>query len=55
MRTLIVCWSDGTTDRYRVFEAYGEAEAFYNELLQQEDLYSASICKIIKSTDYVET
>ena len=39
---------------WQSFETLQEAEAVYNNLLNREDLYTASICKTVKSTDYKE-
>jgi hypothetical protein len=55
----IVCWCTLTEDFYEVFidstsqENLVNAERRYNEVLKTEqDLYSANLCKVIKSTDY---
>jgi len=39
---------------WKAYETLQEAEAVYNNLLNREDLYTASICKTVKSTDYFE-
>ena len=39
-------------DEWWAKESYEEAEAFYNYLIEGPNLYSASICAVIKSTDY---
>ena len=37
---------------WKAYETLQEAEAVYNNLINREDLYTASICKPVKSTDY---
>ena len=37
---------------YDCFETLKETKAFYKTLLERRDTYSASITKILKSTDY---
>lgn len=39
-------------DQWKVFEDFKEAESFYENLLQKDDTYTASITRILKSTDY---
>ena len=39
-------------DDWWAIESYKEAEAFYSYLIEGPNLYSASICAVIKSTDY---
>lgn len=39
-------------DHYEVFENPESAEKRYQEVIQQSDTYSASICVPVKSTDY---
>jgi hypothetical protein len=41
-----------TSDHYEVFEKHKEAKERYEELLEEEWLHSASIARIIESTDY---
>ena len=55
----LVCWCTEEEDHYDVFidstseENLANAERRYNEVLETEiDLYSANICKVVKSTDY---
>ncbi|MFN9291277.1 MAG: hypothetical protein ACK6EB_24660 [Planctomyces sp.] len=43
---------EDTTDHWEVCASMAEAERLYAEVLCREDLYSASICEVIKSTDY---
>jgi hypothetical protein len=63
--SFIVCYTiehdenlaDGRTDHYTVFlagdgEAREKAQFLYDNLLLRDNLYSASITKIVKSTDY---
>ncbi len=44
------------TDHYRAFVYHDNnlklANELYNELLNQENVYSVNVCQIIKSTDY---
>ena len=42
----------GNSDHWRPFEYWGAAERFYENLLQEDDTYTASITRILKSTDY---
>ena len=37
---------------WKAYETLQEAEAVYNNLINRKDLYTASICKPIQSTDY---
>ena len=39
---------------WKAYETLQEAEVVYNNLLNRKDLYTASICKTVKSTDYFE-
>ena len=39
-------------DRHWHFTSYKEAEMDYMDALQDDDLYSASIVQVLKSTDY---
>lgn len=55
----LVCWCTLSEDHYESFidstseENLANAERRYNELLETEqDLYSANLCKVVKSTDY---
>lgn len=58
----LVCWAKGNfdklTDHYTVFidgtskENKKAAKAFYKVLITKKKVFSANICKIIKSTDY---
>lgn len=41
-----------TRDHYEVFEDPESAEKRYQEIIQQPDTYSASICVPVNSTDY---
>ena len=42
----------GNSDHWQPFEYWGAAESFYENLLQEDDTYTASITRILKSTDY---
>lgn len=42
---------DKYIDGYEVFDEYTEARKSYGELLEQDNLYTASISKAIKGTD----
>lgn len=39
-------------DHWETAETRAEAERKYRDLLKQDDLYTASICAVVKSTDY---
>ncbi len=39
---------------WKAYETLQEAEAVYNNLINRKDLYTASICKPVQSTDYFE-
>lgn len=67
MKKYIVCWvkisatsaiSNEYTDHYKVFidgsskENKKAAMKKYKSLLTKKKVYSANICKVIKSTDY---
>jgi len=41
-----------TDDYFEVFDSRNEAEKRYAEVLEMDDLYTASLCKPIKSTDH---
>lgn len=43
---------DRLTDHYEAFEHYGDAKDRYEKLLKEDWLHSASISKVIESTDY---
>lgn len=43
---------DRLTDHYEAFEHYTDAKERYEKLLKERWLYSASISKVIESTDY---
>ena len=60
-RSWIVAWATqcpntyagmAIIDGFDVFETFIEAQAFYQKMLIQDDLYSASMCAVIESTDY---
>lgn len=38
--------------QYEVFEKYKNINKRYKEILKWDNLYSASICAVVKSTDY---
>jgi len=39
-------------DYWLTFETYAEAETFYEGLVKQDDLFTATIAQPVKSTDY---
>lgn len=41
-----------STDKYLTFESLSLAQHAYNEVLEYDNLYSASIAGVIQSTDY---
>ena len=43
---------DLTTDEWMVHETLAEARKHYGQLLEADDLHSASICAVVESTDY---
>jgi len=55
----IVVWcdnirkSENKKDHYAVYSTLKEARKKYNSLIKYSKLYSASITKIIESTDYL--
>ena len=56
--TIIVCYTrtslllGNPIDHYEVVETMAEAVKFYDDLILRDDVYSASVCGVIKSTDY---
>lgn len=44
--------SSPNTDHWQVFEDMKDAQDFYQELVNQNSTWSASICGVIQSTDY---
>ena len=44
--------SDVFTDHWEAHEKLDSAKAFYKMLIKRDDVYSASICGVIESTDY---
>ena len=50
--TILVVWCVGNRSDYAAFDNRVDAEAKYAELLEMEDLYSANITVVVKSTDY---
>lgn len=40
------------SDHWEVHETHLEAKASYDELMERDDLYVASICAPLESTDY---
>jgi uncharacterized protein YerC len=57
--TIIVCYtkralaeSAAPEDHWEVVEDMAKASELYNKLTDREDIYTASICNVIKSTDY---
>lgn len=39
-------------DHWLPYDTYQEAASNYDKLLEMEEVYSASVCTIIESTDY---
>lgn len=39
-------------DHWLAYDTYVEATEYYDRLLQQDEVYSASVCSVIESTDY---
>lgn len=39
-------------DHWLAYDTYVEATENYDKLLEMEEVYSASICTVIESTDY---
>ena len=57
MSTYIVCWTDRVNgvfvDAWEVCESREDAQSKYDFLISQnENLYTASICTPVQSTDY---
>jgi len=59
MNNLIIAYSVGTTvdnavDYWEAFRVDGirDAHIRYSELSKKENIYSLSMCEVIKSTDY---
>lgn len=54
----IVVWviqhtdADSATDHWQTFESFAEAHTFYNNLLLQDPVTTASVAKVRISTDY---
>jgi hypothetical protein len=44
--------SDKLTDHYRYYATEKNAQKVYDKLIKLNSVYSASVCSIIKSTDY---
>ena len=42
------------SDEWSVFDNKKDADVYYSEVLQLDNLYSASITKVVESTDYWE-
>lgn len=40
------------TDHYEVFEHLPDAHKRYNELVEEDDTWSANVSRVIRSTDY---
>ena len=47
--------ADGVDDHWMVFDSVEEALFEYNLIAKDRDVYSASVCGVIKSTDYSPT
>jgi hypothetical protein len=51
----ILCWTTKHdqlfTDYYTVFESINDAKIAYDNLINQQEVYSASLCKPIASTE----
>lgn len=53
MSDIIVCYTTSDGDGYEAFRGEARRAATrYREILKRPDLYSASICRVIRSTDY---
>ena len=54
MSDIIVCYTtDALIDHYEAFRGEARRAAIrYREILKRPDTYSASICRVIRSTDY---
>jgi hypothetical protein len=39
-------------DHWLAYDTYVEASENYDKLLEMEEVYSASVCTVIESTDY---
>ena len=64
MSPFVVCWTEYTpwkrgagssgkmTDHWEAFDRSTPAENFYQQLISDPAIYTASICRPIKSTDY---
>jgi len=39
-------------DHWLPYDTYQEAVSNYDKLIEMEEVYSASVCQIIESTDY---
>tara|TARA_R110002020_G_scaffold231229_1_gene442388 strand:+ start:73 stop:306 length:234 start_codon:yes stop_codon:yes gene_type:complete len=53
---LAITWGktiDDSTDEWMVFDTYAQAAKKYAEIIEDDNLYSATIALIVKSTDYV--
>ena len=50
--TLVVWMTRDGKDRYQVYEDRREAEVMYESLLDNDNVYSANLCAVLKSTDY---
>ena len=49
----LVVWSTRSgKDDFAAFEEKWDADKFYDKLTENEDTYSASVCKVVRSTDY---
>ena len=39
-------------DHWLAYDTYADAAENYDKLLEQEEVYSASVCTVVESTDY---
>ena len=50
---IIVCYMDWDhKPNYETFETMEEAEVRYEKLVNASTIYSVSLCRVVKSTDY---
>lgn len=60
MSHFLVCWTEQKTgepaaDYWETFERITAAEGLYQQLINDPTVYTASICRPIRSTDYEVT
>ena len=42
-------------DHWKAFDSLEDARSEYNQIINRDDIFSASICGVIESTDYETT